>query len=208
MLPQELIPEAINLHGTLSKPVKFIVQKCVSTIAEDIATTNLQEMTSRLGFCWGIVASCCSRIPVSDNFEWIRNYYYLICELSRIYGTYCGKNGLEESGCVLKEGAFPPDIVQCPSDEVKEFFKWVFRAQQVLVHWHEKLTSNRVNYDEIILYADNYSNIDMMAIAFSAKALVVDTHDVQALRQTFLQNFEVLNMLLLRYIPGQPEYGW
>ncbi len=184
------------------------MQKCVSAIAEEIAASNLLEMTSRLHFCWGIVASCCSRIPISDNFEWIRSYYFLIQELSRIYAIYCGRNGLEESGCVLKEGAFPPDIVQCPFDEVKAFFKWVFQAHQSLVLWNRKLKSNLVNYDDILLYGEKFSNITMMAPALLAESLVIDKHDVQALKLTFLQNFELLNLLLLRYIPGEPEHGW
>ena len=145
---------------------------------------------------------------MSNNYDWIANYRALFYQFSRIYGTYCEHNHMEEGDRILKTDSFPPDVTDSPCEDVKKFFSWVCSAQQVIVTWQNKLESKHVNFDEIHLYLKHFSQINRLGSEFSAEGLVMDTQSVQALKQEFLQNFEVLNMFLIRYISGQPDAGW
>ena len=184
----------------------FIIKECVTTICQEIGC--LKNPSSRLNFCWGIVASCCKKIPISDNFEWATSYYSVISQFGRIFGIYCTTAGLEEREGILREDHFPSDVADCPSENVRKFFSWVSKAQQVLCAWQQKFNSKCINFDEILLYAKSFSQINRVATVFQAESLVVDTHDVQLIKQDFLQSFELLNILLLCYIKGQPDAGW
>ena len=184
----------------------YIVNESVTVICKGI--DSLKDLSSRLNFCWGIVASCCKKIPISDDFEWARSYYSIISQFGRIFGVYCSMAGLEDREAILREDHFPSDVVDCPSENVKKFFSWVSKAQDVLSVWQQKFTSKHINFDEILLYGKNFSQINRVATVFQSESLVVDTHDVQLVKQEFLQSFELLNMLLICYIKGHPDAGW
>lgn len=205
-LSQELLPESLAVSGTLSDPMKYILEKCVTVICRGIGSLN--DLSSRLSFCWGVVASCCEKMPISDNFDWINSYLPVVSQLSRIYGTYCNSKGIEEDQCILKKENLPADITECPFQDVKKFFSWVCKAQQMLCSWQRKFTTRHVNYDEILLYAKYCSQVNRVASVFSAESVVVDMQDVNAVKQDFLQSFELLNMLLLHYVPSRPDSGW
>lgn len=147
-------------------------------------------------------------MPISENLEWVNAYYAVIDELGRIYGVYCQAQKMEDTKSVLDEENMPQDISECSSEDVRAFFNWISKAQQVLDGWRVKFHSCSVNYDEILLYTKNYSQISRVASALNSETLVVDMQYVQGTKQSFLQEFEMLNMFLLCYIPGQPEAGW
>ena len=169
---------------------------------------SLHELSSRLTFCWGVISSCCSKTLVSDSFEWITSYSRVIRQLGRVYGTYCRQRELKNSECILAVNSLPSDVEDCPSSDVRKFFLWVAKSHQMLGSWHQKFESKHINYDDILLYKKHFSQINTLAASLSVDSLVVEIHYIQAVRQEFLQNFEILNIFLLRYVPGQPDVGW
>ena len=203
---QELIPKSLALNGPLTQSLRFLLHECVTAICADMS--SFQDLSSRLTFCWGVVASCCEKMPISDNFAWISSYYAIIAQLGRIYGVYCSSRNLEENSLVLVGSDLPTDIVESNCDDVKTFFTWVFKARQVLATWKEKFDSKYVNYDEVLLYAKDFSHVNRVATVFAASAFVVDNQYIQATKQQFLQSFELLNIFLIRYIKDQPNAGW
>lgn len=170
--------------------------------------SSFQDLSSRLTFCWGVVASCCEVMPISEKFSWINSYQVIISELSRIYGVYCSSRGVEEHKLISTSSDLPDDIKESTCNDVKTFFTWVFDARRGLIVWKEKFANKDVNYDEVLLYAKNFSHVNRVASVFAEDSSVVDNEYVQATKQDFLQSFELLNIFLLRYIKDQPDAGW
>lgn len=143
---QELIPDSLTYQGTIAPALRLLLNNCVETICRHL--NSLCELSSRLEFCWGVVGSCCARIPVYDSLEWAKSYYRIIDQLGRIYSVYNQAQELEETRSVLNEDTMPLDVVQSSCEGVKQFFSWLSRAQQVLASWREKFSSKNINYDE------------------------------------------------------------
>lgn len=202
---QELIPESLAYQGTMSAPLKLLLKNCVETICKNI--DSLCDLSSRLEFCWGVVGSCCAKMPVSDSLEWAKSYYHIIDQLGRIYSGFSRAQALEDTKSVLNDETMPLDVTQSSCEGVKEFFKWLSRAQHVLAVWREKFTSKKIDYDAIMLYTEAFSLLNRAATSLSANSLVVDAQYVQAIRTDFLQAFELLNIMLIRYIKDHPGAG-
>ena len=147
-------------------------------------------------------------MPLSNNLEWVNSYYTVIDQLGRIYGVYCSQQQMQDTKSILDDESMPADVSESSCEGVKVFFEWVSKAQQTLDSWRQKFQNRHINYDEIQLYTTIFSQLNRVATALSAESLVVDIQFVQGLKQDLLQAFEMLNILLLRYIPGQPEAGW
>ena len=192
---QELIPESLATKGTLSPPLKFLLNMCVHTICKNLDT--LCDLSSRLEFCWGVVGSCCAKIPVTESLEWAKSYYHVIDELGRIYSVFSQALEREEQKSVLSIDSMPLDVAQSNSDGVKKFFGWLSKAQKVLAAWRERFTSKKINYDAIMLYLE--------ALGLLSRAAT--SSYITAIRTDFLQAFELLNIMLIRYIGGQPDTG-
>jgi len=187
--------------------MKFLLTQCVNTICSGL--DSLHDLSSRLTFCWGVVASCCQKMPLTENMDWIQVYYSVIDQLGRIYSVYQSnqkENGDKQS--VLTESSMSSDVTESSAEGVGVFFKWIAGAQQALSAWRDKLKQCDLNYDELLLYTKQMANIGRAAMALSSDSLVVDSHYVKALKVEFEQQFELLNMLLLRYIPGVPDSPW
>ena len=189
----------------MSSPLKFLLQNCVMTICKNL--NSLTDLSSRLEFCWGVVGSCCAKMPVSESLDWAKSYYQVIDQLGRIYSVFCQAQKNQETRSVLDTESMPLDVAQSTCEGVKKFFDWMSQAQKVLAAWRERFTSKKVNYDSIILYLEAYGLLSRAATSLSANSLVVDGQYVQTIRSDFLQAYELLNMALIRYVSGRPDLG-
>ena len=205
---QELIPETSVLMEELmgEQSLRFLIDHSVTTICNGIGSLN--DISSRTSFCWGVLASCCSRIPVSDTFEWVRLFTYAIDQLGRVYGMYCELHQLSENGIALFEDSLPSDVAETPCDEVKQVFQWFSHAQSLLAEWARKFISENVNYDEVELYRTHFSSISRVSALFSSSTKLTNMQEVVAVKTSFDQNFELLNIFLIRYVPEKMELGW
>ena len=78
----------------------------------------------------------------------------------------------------------------------------------MLDHWKKKFHHQNVSYDEVLLYANNHSKLNKLGNMVCASSLIVEAGMVQKIKTTILSNFEMLNIYLLKYIPGQPNAKW
>ena len=91
---------------------------------------------------------------------------------------------------------------------LSRYFDWVRKVQDVLFSWRDKFLQHGANYDEILLYASNQPMLDQLGHTICASPAVVDSQDIQKIKNTLLQDYETLNVYLIRYIPGQPDVKW
>ena len=94
------------------------------------------------------------------------------------------------------------------SSAVKRYFLWIQNIQNIVSTWKRNLISNAANYDEIHGYIHKQQKIYEIAQHVSATELVVSEEDLTCLNNTFLEKFEELNILLLKYVPGDSKPYW
>ena len=106
VVQKEVVPEFKTLQGEealSSSTLKDILTKSVTKLCKKLDW--LTSLTPKQCFCWGIVATCCTKIPIkADSFSWIHDYEFLIHRLCHIYKAYCnGKAIRGEEDKVLKD---------------------------------------------------------------------------------------------------------
>ncbi len=87
------------------------------------------------------------------------------------------------------------------------FFRWVAEIQKYLRHWNSKLDSRKVSYGELKLYVKNEISLNRLSEMALAESLLVPPVTAD-MKNDFLVNYDLLNVLLLKYIPGQSEFNW
>ena len=78
--------------------------------------------------------------------------------------------------------------------------------QTVLSEWHQRFNEQQVNYDEILFYATHQQKLEKLRQTICAFSPILK--DTKSMKSTFLSTFEELNVLLIRYIPGQLDTKW
>ena len=77
-----------------------------------------------------------------------------------------------------------------------------------MLKWKTKLDNNHANYDEICAYTQNQRYISRTLQHVSATGLVISAGNLIRLNNTFLEKIEELNIILLKYAPGESKLGW
>ena len=138
---REVVSEFKNLQGekTISTPLYSVLHVVVTTLCKNFSW--LKAITPKQQFCWGIVASCCEKIPVlKDRLDWVNLYNYLITHLGYIYKSYCAWKKLSEethlgyiykSYCAWKKlpeekclrllEGLPEEIAHSPSEDIRKY---------------------------------------------------------------------------------------
>ena len=75
----------------------------------------------------------------------------------------------------------------------------------MLLHWNDKLHSKNINYGEWRLYEKNKISLNRLKEMVLAKSLL-DHPNAEVMNGEFSTIFDSLNVLLLKYIPGQPDF--
>ena len=165
----------------------------------------LEILSPKQKFCWGVVNAASSKIPVTtESFQWACDYQTIIQQLGNVFRTYCDSRNLSNQACLLSE-PMPDEIEHCTWKDVKKYFQWVQQVQTILCRWHNKFETKDVNYDEILMYAENCEAIDAVGYAVCAKTYVLDKAFVLRVKEDFALFYEQLNCSLLLYVPGHPE---
>lgn len=122
VVQREVVPEIKALQGekTISSPMYSVLHVTVTTLCKDLSW--LQALTTKQRFCWGIIASCCGKIPVAkEQFDWVHQYKFLITHLGYIYNSYCAGKKLPEEKCLLSTESFPQEIAHSPSEDIRKY---------------------------------------------------------------------------------------
>ena len=88
---------------------------------------------------------------------------------------------------------------------------WISAIYVTFKTWCTKVTSLSVSYDEIELYvacSTKIGNLLDHEQTIHESSLAIDLDFIQTIKNTFLTEFELLNVYLLRYIPQHPDAKW
>ena len=88
------------------------------------------------------------------------------------------------------------------------YFEWVRQVQTVVLTWRSRVVKRELNYDDIMLCAYVQKGIQNIGNKIGVTSSTLESHGLEAQKNAFLICFEQLNIMLLRYIPGQPEAKW
>ena len=119
VVQREVVPE-IKEDQFKNGPLCSVLREVVTTLSDDLSW--LQATTIKQNFYWGIVASCCEKIPITTkNFEWFHLYESVITCLGSIYNSYCTEKNLPEYKCLLSAKEFPQEVAHSPSEDIKKY---------------------------------------------------------------------------------------
>ena len=94
-----------------SSPLYSMLQKLVTMLSQDLSW--LRGLNTKQNFCWGIVASCCEKILITEkHIEWVYLYTPAIVCLESIYNSYFKGRELPVNKSLLKHS---------PSDNVEKY---------------------------------------------------------------------------------------
>ena len=202
---QVIVPECKSLQGIdgiTDTLLESSLHMTVQFLTNDLCW--LTNVTMKQSFCWGFIATCCSKVPISNkNFDWIYLYLKFIHQLCIIYSTYCNKQKVRESDRILTM----KDQIS-PNEDAQSYFKWVIQIQGCLLHWENKFRHREVNYDDVLHYANNLPQLIVLSKAVCAHSKVVTIETVDNMKIKLQESYEQLNQHLICYIPGEPEASW
>ena len=199
-------PDSKDVQGDAPKPsVKHAIEAAVTILNTDQIWTT-REPDVRQKFCLDFMNTCCAQVQVSTtSFTWVMQFPYVIRKAGEMFHHYSQRNSRRD--IVLRE--LPPKVGANTSSSVIKYFTWVQNLHMILFFWKEKLDTQTANYDDIHFYAQNISGIERVATAVSVQSLVVPEGHVSSLKNTYLQQYEKLNLLLIRYVrTDDPEKRW
>ena len=94
------------------------------------------------------------------------------------------------------------------SSSSARYFEWVREIQIVLNYWKDRFMHQKAYYDEILLYASNHTHLHSLGNTLCIPSLVCDAQDSHQMKTLFLEEYESLNISLIKYIPDQPDIKW
>lgn len=199
---QVVVPELRSLEGSDNEHIRSVLPVSVNLLVQ--SPSWFGALSPRQKFCWGVVSTTCSKLVVTaNNFDWVNNSA-VIQQLGVIYNSYCNSRKLYGSNCLLSENT-PEEIATCPWEDVKKYFQWIKKVQDILHFWQGKFTSGSINFDELMSYASNSVALNALGRAVCAGSCIMEMDSVTQVKDTYRYNFEQLNVYLLRYVPGHPE---
>ena len=100
------------------------------------------------------------------------------------------------------------DLCGVASEEVAIYFKWVLGIRRLLSSWKEKFSSKSIQYNEIKMYKENWNNIHDLGEALQTLETIINHGNVCSVETQFQTLFEKLNVVLIKYLPGDPNAKW
>lgn len=132
MLQKEVIPEfkiLQDINSATGSIFLVILQEAVNTLCKNLSW--MKELTTKQRFCWGLVASCCSKINIShENLDWVHSYDKVLKTVGYIYNVYCSGRRLAENQCIIIE-QLPKEVAKHPNEDVIRY---------TVIHIHTHLT--------------------------------------------------------------------
>ena len=137
VVQREVVPEFKDLQGEKSissRPLDSMLHETVAKLCNDLSW--MQALTTKQQFCWGIIASCCGKIPINkEHFGWVHLYGSVVRRLGCIYNSYCKGNKLPEDKCLLSADGFPKEIAHSPSESIRKY-DLLSHSFHSSYHWH------------------------------------------------------------------------
>lgn len=135
-------------------------------------------------FAWSLVRALCDEIKVcTENFDWMHSFTSELKVLGFNYKSKTATSSVTADVCL---------------QEWLSHRQWAESIQAVLQHWKERMLQEKVNFNDIMCYASNSSTIEEVCKHYFDQPLLSPSKVTQ-LKDSFLQQYEKLNKILLQY---------
>ena len=182
--------EKLNSSNQL-KPVIDAGVKAVSS-----SFTKLSQLSEADKFYWHFIASCCAHVqPSVENLTKLKNYVFATEKLSKIFCEYCAIRKVVKIPVIHQ---VPQEINRISNSDVKDYFKWIIKMQNIIAHWHLKFLDEEFNYDDIFAYLGNLRSITAFATAVYTDHLVCTEAYIIKLRDNYSKVYANLCSLLVK----------
>ncbi len=190
-----------SANSTLSKAIGVVVTYLNASLDWTRKAPTLKQK-----LCLEFLITSLKRIPVSDVYtDWTKIYNTVLSQFGKVYCCYV-RERKPKGGAVLL-GELPSEVQENPSSSM-EYFQLIQKIHKVLKTWKSQLDCQSANYDLISAYREHYRYIHNVATAVSATGLVFNAFKLDDVQQSFLQQFEDINRIFLKYIHNDPKAGW
>ena len=202
---QEITPHLQT--QSVEKPAVKLLSTVINVLSKNVCPQG--NPTRKERFCWGVVTTFCERIqPKQDSFQWAELHANVIEKMGEIYGLYCQRRNFkrESEQCILQD-KLRPDICRC-SPEARKYYVWIQQIHKIFSNWYFKLMHQTINHDDLINLENSHSSVCKVARAVCAMFTILPDENIKKMKKTYQQDFEELNVLLLRYVPEVPRAKW
>jgi len=151
-------------------------------------------------FYWNFIISCCNHVqPDPLNLANLKTFLVIVFKLGKIFKRYCTIRNVSKS----QTYEVPEEIVS--NDQVKGYFEWIGKMHVIMKDWQSKFLEEEFNYDDVLTYQCNLTNITYFAKAVKADHLVISDRDIKDLHDRYSSIYCTLSSLLVK---GNKEFGW
>ncbi len=198
---QVVIPEEKDMQGTAVKPsLSKAIGVTVDCLKDSLSWVH-KEPSLKQKFCLDFLNACFQQIPVSESStDWAEKYRTVLWKLGEVFDA--ARKQCKDVATLFEL----PSEVSFPSP--RQYFHLMERIHKILMTWKSMIEDKAANYDFILEYKNHYRHISNLATAVSATGLIVSSQKAMDAQLMFLQQFERMNQLLIKYIQDDPKAGW
>ena len=119
VLRREVVPELrTNQNRELDANFRTLLEECLRHLRSNLGW--LTSFSTKQRFCWGILATCCTKMTISvEHFDWAHNYSAIIqdLKLGMVFLTYCTGKKLGRDQRIIAD-KLPEEILAHPSEDL------------------------------------------------------------------------------------------
>jgi len=170
-----------------------LITRSVESVSKTV--TSLDQLSFIDNFYWSFIASCCKHIQVGiKDLSKISDFYFAIEKFSSIFKVYCDlKKNVSQPMHEL-----PEELKYTPNDNVKYYFSWIIKLQNIYIHWQELFKEKECNYDDIFTYASSLTTVTDLASSLGTTHLVYGADKVGQFKSRYSKLYEKLCQLLVK----------
>ena len=185
----------------MTNHLKLIIDESVAIACNSLTTLSQLSVVDK--FYWHFIASYCNHIqPNHENLTEVTTYLFPIEKLSVIFHEYCTKNNIEKSFVI---DTISWEINSISNADVKNYFNWIAKMQEIVIYWQSKFIEQDFNYDDTFTYADKLQSFTAFAKAVCTEHLVFTVDEITKLKDDFSAIYAKLCSLLVK---NDKKYGW
>ena len=200
--PQEAVPDSKMIEKLNSaNHLKLLINVGVKAVSNSL--TKLAQLSEVDKFYWHFISSCCTHVHLTvDNIFKLKIYLFVIEKLSTVFHDYCTTKKFKKPVVI---DSLPREIDCIPNTDVKDYFKWIIKMQNIMIQWHSKFLNEEFNYDDTFTYASNLQSIVTFAKYVHTSHLVLSNDEIGKFKENYSNLYGYLCTLLVK---NNKDYGW
>ena len=138
---------------------------------------------------------CCNRIQVGvKDLRKLSVFAFAIETLCSIYSAYCNKRiNVSNPLCEV-----PDDVKQTNVKEIIEYFEWVIKVQNLILHWQELFTKEAYNYDDVLAYAGILATVERLMQLLNIAELAYEVDQIMKFKSDYYEKYAEFCSLVVR----------